>query len=189
MQAGSHLVTNLTLAIVTENLVPVAGAPIHWLNLASIPGFASPNNLAAKGIYYAIIVAAASLPDLDQRLRLCKHRTFTHSLVGIMCLVGALLGLRILIFSILIAQHLAVLPDEQLFGQMVVTALPLACIFHILGDLITIRGGALFWPRQVYVRLLPKKWAIKNRHQSEYLVVAALLCVVVGGIGLNILGI
>jgi membrane-bound metal-dependent hydrolase YbcI (DUF457 family) len=132
---------------------------------------------------------AASLLDLDQRLRLFPHRTFTHSLVGIMCLAGALLGLRALAFSVLTMQHLVASSDEQLLSQMVVIALPLACCFHILGDLVTIRGVALFWPKALSVRLVPKRWSIKNHHWSEYLVVAFLFATVALGVAFNILGV
>lgn len=190
MQAGSHLLTNLALAVVVENLVPIAGSSLHWSELAQMiqPGSTLAPAMIAKAAYYTCVVAAASLPDLDQRLRLFRHRTFTHSLVGIMCLASVLLGLRILVFSLLMVQRLAVSPEEQLLSQMVVIALPLACAFHVLGDLVIRRGVALFWPRQTYVSLVPKRWTIKNQHWSEYLVVAFLLSAVGAGIALNILG-
>lgn len=191
MQAGDHLVTNLALAVVVENLAPIAGSPLHLPELAQMiqPGSTLAPAMIAKGVYYACVVAAASLPDLDQRLRLFPHRTFTHSLVGIMCLLSALLGLHTLVFAVLMVQHIAVSPEAQLLGQMVVIALPLACCFHILGDLVTIRGVALFWPKAGYVRLLPKRWTIRNKSWSEYLVVAFLFAAVVIGVAFNILGV
>lgn len=191
MQAGSHLLTNLALAVVVENLMPIAGSSLHWPELTQMmqPGSTLAPAMIAKGAYYTCVVAAASLPDLDQRLRLFPHRTFTHSLVGIMCLASALLGLRALAISVLSAHHLAVSSDEQLLGQMVVIALPLACCFHILGDLMTIRGVALFWPKIVYVHLVPKRWSIKNQHWSEYLVVAFLFAAVALGVAFNILSV
>lgn len=191
MQAGSHLLTNLALAVIVENVVPIAGSSLHWPELAQAiqPGGTLAPTMAAKGVYYTCVVAAASLPDLDQRLRLFPHRTFTHSLVGIVCLLGALFSLRALACAVLMGQHIAVVPAEQLLGQMVVIALPLACAFHVLGDLVTIRGVALFWPKAVYVHLLPTRWSIKNQHWLEYLVVAFLFAAVGLGIALNILGI
>ncbi len=191
MQAGGHLLTNLALAVVVENLVPIAGPSLHLPELTQMmqPGSPLASAMMAKGTYYACVIAAASLPDLDQRLHLIKHRTFTHSLIGIMCLLGTLLGLQTLIFAILVMQHIVVPPEEQLLSQMVVIALPLACVFHVLGDLVTIRGVALFWPKQTYVRLVPKKWTIKNQRWSEYLLVAVLLSAVVAGIAFNILGV
>lgn len=193
MQAGSHLLTNLALAVVVENLVPIAGSSLHWSELTQVmmqPGSTlAPSAMIAKGAYYTCVVAAASLPDLDQRLRLFPHRTFTHSLVGIICLASTLLGLRALIFAVLAMQHIAMLPEEQRFSQVVLIALPLACCFHILGDLITIRGVALFWPKAMDVRLVPKKWSIKNQSWSEYLVVAFLFAAVGLGIAFNILGV
>lgn len=193
MQAGSHLLTNLALAVVAENLVPIAGSPLHWSELTQVmmqPGSTlAPSAMIAKGAYYTCVVAAASLPDIDQRLCLFPHRTFTHSLVGIMCLLSALLGLRTLVFAVLTTQHIVMSPEEQLFSRVVMFTLPLACCFHVLGDLITIRGVALFWPKAMYVRLVPKRWCIKNQHWSEYLIVVFLFAFVALGIALNILGI
>ncbi len=192
MQAAGHVATNLTLAIILENLVPVAGAPVHWsaLHISPTLNLALATAPITKGIYYSCVVGAATLPDLDQRLRIFgSHRTLTHSLVGLAGLVGLLLCLRTLVFAVLINQRFEIAPDEWVASQVVLFALPLACGFHILADMLTVRGVTLFWPKMAYIRLLPKARSIKNQHRSEYVVVALLLFMAGLGVGLNLLGV
>lgn len=95
MQAGSLRLINLAQAVMVENMVPIAGSSLYWPERTQMiqSGSVLASVLAAKGAIIPCVAAAASLPDLDQRLRLFPHRMFTHSLVEIVCLLGALLGL------------------------------------------------------------------------------------------------
>ncbi|PSP81445.1 metal-dependent hydrolase [Halobacteriales archaeon QS_1_68_20] len=118
-------------------------------------------DVAIASLGAAVMVALATLPDLDHRLRLVNHRGFTHT-AGFAVLVGAVVGAG--------GYHLAdavapLLGPATTAGQVGFLVGTLSVLTHVVADVVTPMGVRPLWPLadwHVSLSLVPAKSPIAN---------------------------
>ncbi len=107
-----------------------------------------------------VMVALASLPDVDHRLPLVTHRGFTHT-AGFAMLVGGVVGA--------VGYHLAtvapLLGPPLAVGRLGFLIGTLSVLVHVVVDALTPMGVAPLWPlidRRVSLSVVPSKSPFVN---------------------------
>jgi Predicted membrane-bound metal-dependent hydrolases len=170
MQKRYHVIVSSAGALATASLTHP-----HLLWTSQM----TPN---MPGVAVALVggVLAAAAPDIDIYLRpILRHRTLTHSLLGLGIFAA---GLGVLGEAV---QHWlgpgldpALMPMIWLF----LFCLVYSCVFHILADMTTRSGVPLFYPfRQTSYYILPYRMRISTgRALTEGLLAYVMAALVVG---------
>ena len=135
MEKGNHFLTAATC-------LAAAGA-IAYTNFPNELNEYLPT-LVDKVAFCGTYLATTALPDIDQGIRLIKHRTFTHS------------------FLFLIILFIPGLLRYSLLGPF------FASFHHILMDSFSAQGVAWFWPFQGYLRYDNGKSIKRGYHIKLY---------------------
>ncbi len=142
---------------------------LKWRNHAIMAGaVALMMDLRPAEIAYCVI--AVNLPDQIEKIggiRVARHRSWTHELLVWLLLLLCLRAFPGIVFNV---PQLMFLPHISIKGAFAFQAwvLPLPCILHLAGDLLT-PAGIKIGSRKVSVGLFP------TGHPAEYL--ASALCV------------
>jgi membrane-bound metal-dependent hydrolase YbcI (DUF457 family) len=103
---------------------------------------------------YTIVSAFAVLPDLDIYFRKwIGHRTWTHTLY---------------------ASFIASVPLIP-FGFKITLIGFLAYLSHLIGDMMTVSGVRLFYPRETVYYLIPPHWRFRTGSGGEFLILGILI--------------
>jgi membrane-bound metal-dependent hydrolase YbcI (DUF457 family) len=207
MNGKSHLVVNFAAAIVLSSVVShthayhISGDALSWQHLfvpekRNIAALTSPSVLQ-KTLFYVFMLLGAWLPDLDHKRsfisqrfpwisaiirRSFSHRTFTHSLLGVITLVlffgcfGFVVNLFLAARGVIISTAL----QQGYLSNLVIVAL--GCLCHMVADMLTPMGIPWFWPA-------PGRYSIPiiRGEFQEFVLVCALLFLVGVGVGFHVL--
>ncbi len=91
-------------------------------------------------LYYLITIIVSTLPDIDLRLPLVKHRTITHSLI-------AVVFIYFLSYFIISKVHL------PLFNIKLVIIASLSYSSHLFLDIFSKKGILLFYPFKKRIKI------------------------------------
>lgn len=119
MEKGNHITTATTCLVAAGAIIYSQSPEIISQNLPTVTD---------KVIFCASFLVGTTLPDIDQKIKYIKHRTFTHS------------------FLFLIMLLLPGIFYRPLLGLF------FASFHHILIDSFSAQGVAFFWPFQGYIR-------------------------------------
>lgn len=192
MQGRSHLLIGLAAGVVVDSLFHLSGAPLTGAHAVSL------NLLIDKGVYYCAVALGALLPDIDNARstlghklgiiskeiqRLAGHRTFFHSLLGLV--FGSLLAIG---FESVVASLLALrgytLPARFVTSSHVFFfGVLLGCVFHIAADGLTLGGVPLLWPYKKRFGFPPNyHWRFRTGSWPEFVIVWAVMIMVAVGV-------
>ncbi|HZO74195.1 MAG TPA: metal-dependent hydrolase [Ktedonobacteraceae bacterium] len=192
MEGRSHLLIGLTAGVVLDSMIHLSGDPLTMAK--AIPLVL----LVKKAVYYFAVGFGALLPDIDnarstlgRRMgvvskeiqHLAGHRTFFHSILGL--IFGSLLAIgleQVVIY--LLSQHGLSLP-AQLVGasHLVFFGVLFGAIMHIAADALTQGGVPLFWPNRKRYGFPPNPhWRFRTGTWPEFVIVWAFMVVVALGV-------
>lgn len=191
MQGRSHLLIGLAAGVVTDSLFHFSGMPLTGAHDVSL------NLLVDKGVYYSAVALGALWPDIDNARstlgrklgiisrsiqKYAGHRTFFHSLLGLVVGGVAMVGLENVV-SWLLALKGFYFPANFLIGShIVILGMLLGCTFHIAADGLTEGGVPLFWPQRKRYGFPPDyHWRFRTGTWPEHVIVWSLIILV--GIG------
>lgn len=192
MEGRSHLLVGLTAGVVLDSMIHLSGDPLTMAK--AIPLVL----LVKKAVYYFAVGFGALLPDIDnarstlgRRMgvvskeiqHLAGHRTFFHSILGL--IFGSLLAIgleQVVIY--LLSQHGLSLP-AQLVGasHLVFFGVLFGAIMHIAADALTQGGVPLFWPNRKRYGFPPNPhWRFRTGTWPEFVIVWTFMTVVALGV-------
>ncbi len=192
MEGRSHLLIGLTAGVVLDSMIHLSGDPLTLAK--AIPLVL----LVKKAVYYFSVGFGALLPDIDNARstlgrklgpvsreiqHLAGHRTFFHSILGLV--FGSLLAIgleQVVIY--LLSQHGLLLP-AQLVGasHLVFFGVLFGAIMHIAADALTQGGVPLFWPNRKRYGFPPNpRWRFRTGTWPEFVIVWSFMIVV--GLGI-----
>jgi len=192
MEGRSHLLIGLTAGVVLDSMIHLSGDPLTLAK--AIPLVL----LVKKAVYYFSVGFGALLPDIDNARstlgrklgpvsreiqHLAGHRTFFHSILGLV--FGSLLAIgleQVVIY--LLSQHGLLLP-AQLVGasNLVFFGVLFGAIMHIAADALTQGGVPLFWPNRKRYGFPPNpRWRFRTGTWPEFVIVWSFMIVV--GLGI-----
>ncbi|HLG63151.1 MAG TPA: metal-dependent hydrolase [Ktedonosporobacter sp.] len=192
MEGRSHLLIGLTAGVVLDSMIHLSGDPLTMAKAVPLV------LLVKKAVYYFAVGFGALLPDIDnarstlgRRMgvvskeiqHLAGHRTFFHSMLGL--IFGSLLAIgleQVVIY--LLSQHGLSLP-AQLVGasHLVFFGVLFGAIMHIAADALTQGGVPLFWPNRKRYGFPPNPhWRFRTGTWPEFVIVWAFMTVVALGV-------
>ena len=176
MMGKSHLAFNAASAVVVSSMLHIGGEAYsrsYLLTLLNGHLLFTPlllPSLIQKSIYYLLVLFGALLPDIDHPKsilgrrcgfvshalhRFCGHRSITHSVLGLVLVGVAAIGLGNLALALFRLQGFMI--SVAIIHTLVLAlfSLLLGCILHLLADSLTKEGIPLLWPYQVRYGLIP----------------------------------
>ena len=192
MEGRSHLLIGLTAGVVLDSMIHLSGDPLTMAKAVPLV------LLVKKAVYYFAVGFGALLPDIDnarstlgRRMgvvskeiqHLAGHRTFFHSILGL--IFGSLLAIgleQVVIY--LLSQHGLSLP-AQLVGasHLVFFGVLFGAIMHIAADALTQGGVPLFWPNRKRYGFPPNPhWRFRTGTWPEFVIVWTFMTVVALGV-------
>lgn len=199
MEGRSHLLIGLTAGVVLDSMIHLSGDPLTMAKAVPLA------LLIKKTVYYFSVGFGALLPDIDNARstlgrkmgvvskeiqHLAGHRTFFHSILGL--IFGSLLAIgleQVVIY--LLGQHGLSLP-AQLVGasHLVFFGVLFGAIMHIAADALTQGGVPLFWPSHKRYGFPPNPhWRFRTGTWPEFVIVWSFMLVVGLGIWWSIIAI
>ncbi|HLY29618.1 MAG TPA: metal-dependent hydrolase [Ktedonobacterales bacterium] len=205
MRGPSHVVFGLAGAVVVSSVTPVhlAGPPL------TLAGPFSPDLLAEKIIYYGFAALGALTPDIDnarstlgERLgsvskeiqHLAGHRTFFHSLVGLVS-VGAVVwaaqyALGLALYYLGLHRTGAALGSGIAPGGFLAPGVGIAFgglmigyFLHLVADSLTEGGVPWLWPSKARYGFPPDRhWRFRTGSVWEPIIVVAVAVLVIVGV-------
>jgi inner membrane protein len=188
MEGKSHLLVGLTAAVVFDSFVHLSGDPITGGKAVTL------GLLSSKAIYYFSVGVGALLPDIDNARStmgrklgviskgiqaLTGHRTFFHSLLGLVVCSGLAFGAGKLVVYLLGLR--GIVPSDLFLDASVLVGLSVlfGCVMHIAADALTIGGVPLFWPIKQRFGFPPDDdWRFKTGTWPEHAVVWVFIILV-----------
>lgn len=199
MEGRSHLLVGLTAGVVLDSMIHLSGDPLTMAKAVPLA------LLVNKAVYYFSVGFGALLPDIDNARstlgrklgvvskeiqHLAGHRTFFHSILGL--IFGSLLAIgleQVVIY--LLSQHGLSLP-AQLVGtsHLVFFGVLFGAIMHIAADALTQGGVPLFWPSRKRYGFPPNPhWRFRTGTWPEFVIVWTFMLVVGLGVWWSIIAI
>jgi membrane-bound metal-dependent hydrolase YbcI (DUF457 family) len=192
MLGRSHVMFGLTAAVVLDGVVHLSGPPLA--TVAPVP----LELIINKAIFFSMVALGAILPDIDNAQstigrkfgwiskeiqHIAGHRTFFHSLLGL--LLGSLLAIgleQLVVF--LLSQRGFTFPAQFVEkSHLVFVAVLFGCILHIAADGLTEGGVPLLWPYHKRFGFPPNPhWRFRTGDWPEYVIVYSCMLLVSIGV-------
>ena len=203
MMGRSHLAFNAASAVMISSVVHIGGEAYSWSFLLAlmnghtlITSMLLPS-LAQKCIYYVLVLFGALLPDIDHPNSIlgrrcgpisralhhwCGHRSITHSIFGILLLLGLCIGIGSLTIALGDSQGILFSASSQAMLRLALYSLLFGYTLHLLADSLTKEGIPLLWPSKKRYGLIPlASLSFRVGTWVEYLILWSLIfCVGVG---------
>lgn len=176
MMGRSHIAFNAASAVMMSSFVHIGGEAYSWsFLLALIHGHTLTTSmllpsLTQKCMYYVLVLFSALLPDIDhpnsilgRRCRpiscalhhWCGHRSITHSIVGVLLLLGLCIGIGSLALALGGSQGIIFSASSQAMLHLALYSLLFGYTLHLLADSLTKEGIPLLWPSKKRYGLIP----------------------------------
>ena len=176
MMGRSHLAFNAASAVMMSSFVHVGGEAYSWSFLLAlvnghilITSMLLPS-LAQKCMYYMLVLFGALLPDIDHPNSIlgrrcgsisrtlhhwCGHRSITHSIFGVLILLGFCIGIGSLALALGGSQGIVFSASSQAMLRLGLYSLLFGYALHLLADSLTKEGIPLLWPSKKRYGLIP----------------------------------
>jgi membrane-bound metal-dependent hydrolase YbcI (DUF457 family) len=188
MEGRSHLLIGLTAGVVLDSFVHLSGDPLTLAKAVPL------TLLVNKAVFYTAVGIGALLPDIDNARstmghkfgiisktiqKVAGHRTFFHSILGL--IFGSLLALGVeRLVMYLLAQHNLAVPAAVVgTTHMFFLGVLFGCVMHIAADALTLGGVPLFWPSHTRYGFPPSShWRFKTGTWPEHVIVWGFIIIV-----------
>ena len=176
MMGRSHLAFNAASAVMMSSFVHIGGEAYSWSFLLALANGHMPitsmllPSLAQKCIYYVLVLFGALLPDIDHPGSIlgrrcgpisrvlhhwCGHRSITHSISGILLLLGFCIGMGSLAMALVGSQGIIFSASSRVILYLALYSLLFGYALHLLADSLTKEGIPLLWPHKKRYGLIP----------------------------------
>ncbi len=205
MEGPSHVVFGLAGAVVLDSFFHLSGPAMLGVPLPTDPHVAA-DQLLLKGIFYSFAALGALTPDIDNARstlgkhlgvvskefqHLAGHRTFFHSIIGLLIVGAAIFGIEYGIgwgLYDLGFQHAGIAlggggpPTLDLANRrdVALVALLVGYFLHLVADSLTVGGVPWLWPSRVRFGFPPNRhWRFHTGSGVEPVVVVTVAVAVI----------
>jgi len=205
VEGPSHVVFGLAGAVVADSLLHLSGPVLLGAPLPADPHQVA-DQVVLKGVFYAFAALGALTPDIDNARstlgkrfgfvsrglqRIAGHRTFFHSLIGLI-MVGAFIwgvqyalgwGLYDLGFhraGVALGAGSEPEINRASIRGVALIALLVGYFLHLVADSLTVGGVPWLWPNPMRIGFPPERtWRFKSGSATEPVVVVTVAVLVV----------
>jgi inner membrane protein len=213
VEGPSHVVFGLAGAVVADSLFHLSGPALLGSPLPADPHTAA-DALLLKGVFYGFAALGALTPDIDnarstlgKRMgvvskefqHLAGHRTFFHSIIGMLVVGAVIFGLQYALgwgLYDLGYQHAGIAlgggsgpaVDRASVRGVALIALLVGYLLHLIADSLTIGGVPWLWPSKVRFGFPPNRhWRFKSGSKVEPVVVVIVSVAVIACLWFGVL--
>ena len=213
MEGPSHVVFGLAGAVVADSLFHLSGPALLGSPLPADP-HTTADALVLKGVFYGFAALGALTPDIDnarstlgKRMgvvskefqHLAGHRTFFHSIIGMLVVGAVIFGLQYALgwgLYDLGYQHAGIAlgggsgpaVDRASVRGVALIALLVGYLLHLIADSLTIGGVPWLWPSKVRFGFPPNRhWRFKSGSKVEPVVVVVVSVAVIACLWFGVL--